>query len=115
MVIREKFGLRPSETTSESMLNARRENTWQMRIRTPGSLFTRIESVCVAPRGAVAFTGVSVVMMVWDIREKFSVTSVQFSGKTASVPVPIARYSPENRALETGNFVHVEPMGFSIL
>jgi hypothetical protein len=64
MVMREKFTLRPSETTSESMLNPRREKTWQIRIRTPGSLLTRTDRVWVGPRGAAgAATGVSVVTM----------------------------------------------------
>ena len=68
MVMREKFALRPSETTSESMLNPRRENTWQMRISTPGWLLTRMESVCMGPRAmAGVATGVSVVTMVWDM------------------------------------------------
>ena len=72
MVMREKFALRPSETTSESMLKPRRENTWQIRISTPGSLFTRMESVCSAPRRAgTAASGVSVVMMVLGMEERW--------------------------------------------
>ena len=67
MVMREKFALRPSETTRESMLKPRRENTWQMRIRTPGSLLTRMDSVCSAPRRMAGVSaGVSVVM-IWFI------------------------------------------------
>ena len=72
MVMREKFALRPSETTSESMLKARRENTWQIRISTPGSLLTRTDSVWVGPRTiAGAAAGVSEVTMVWDMMMKF--------------------------------------------
>ncbi len=65
MVIREKFVLRPSETTRESMLKARREKTWQIRISTPGSLLTSTERVWLGPWDfAGGGTGVSVVMMV---------------------------------------------------
>ena len=68
MVMREKLALRPSETTSESMLKPRREKTWQMRISTPGWLLTRTESVWAGPRAmSGAVTGVSVVTMVWDM------------------------------------------------
>jgi hypothetical protein len=71
MVMREKLALRPSETTSESMLKPRRENTWQMRISTPGWLLTRMESVCGgAARDGGRATGLSVVTMVWGMAGK---------------------------------------------
>ena len=63
MVMRENRWERPSDTTSESILNPRRAKTWQMRMRTPALLFTKTESVW-EPWPWAGSTGVSVVTMV---------------------------------------------------
>src|SRR5207249_5870607 len=47
IVMREYFGLTEAETTSASILNPRRANTWAQRTRTPGLLATSMLTVWV--------------------------------------------------------------------